>query len=232
MIEHPNHFNFSEIREKREEYPTEIKPSFCFCIDKERIDAIQMIKNEGEKIDSEKILELLKSDDFVKKNAGLYLLNKNFKIFFKETKNPEEILSILEKLIEDEDFDIKIEAISIYIKTIFEIKNSKGILLILEKLIEDKNWRVRQKIAIALNEQKNLEEFLLILEKLIEDKNRDVRLATIPICIKTIFETKNSEEILPRLKELIKDEDYIVKQEIAIALNEQEKSKEFLPILE
>ncbi|MFH1837921.1 MAG: nucleotidyltransferase domain-containing protein [Candidatus Kuenenbacteria bacterium] len=235
-----------EIRERITEIKTPIKecqshedgeekcfnidqPStFPFPIDKERIEALKMIKS-GE-IDEEKVLRLLESEDFVKQHAGVYLLNK-ISEFSKE--NSEKFLLILEKLIYSEEPIIREGAIRAKIKIIIETQDTEKTLLFLEELIQYGNYTDRKAIIDILGQLniKISENFLPILEKLIWDKDSGIKEAAIKV---KITKTQDTEKTLLFLEELIQQGTYMTEKTIANILGQIDKniSEKFLPILE
>ena len=145
-LEQPSKELMEKITKELYEH-SEVKPRliFPFPLSEERNEALEMIKTE--KIDEEKLLKLLKSNDFIEKKAGFYLLNKINIKFSKEKQ--EKSLPILEAMSKDKDWNVRRSAIQGRIKIIIETKGEKS-LPILEAMSKDKDWDVRQEVAQAL----------------------------------------------------------------------------------
>ncbi|PKL72214.1 hypothetical protein CVV26_02610, partial [Candidatus Kuenenbacteria bacterium HGW-Kuenenbacteria-1] len=127
----------------------------------------------------------------------------------------EEALPILKKMIEDEDYDVRISAAQ-------ALGNfGEKILPILKKMIEDEDSNVRRTVAQTLG---NLgEKALPILKKMIEDEDLNVR--------KIVAQALGNfgEEALSILEKMVEDEDYDVRISVAQALGNL--GEEALPIL-
>ncbi len=76
-LEKPKTEKVKEINQELKEFP-ELKPrlTFNFPLNENRKSALEMISQESE-IDSDKIMQFIKSSDFIERNAGLYLISKN-----------------------------------------------------------------------------------------------------------------------------------------------------------
>lgn len=195
-LERPPKEKTDELLEKLYEY-REAKPrlTFPFNLSERRKLILEMIK--AEEIEGNEVLEFLKSDDFVEKNAAVYLLRK--------TKIPEdkvnEILTFLEKLSEDENWFIRKTAVETRAKIIAKNKDDKA-LSFLEKMSEDENSLVREAAVKVLGGFG--EKALPLLEKMSEDSDDIVR----EVVAKAL--ENFGEKVLPILKKMIKDENWFV----------------------
>ena len=247
-LEQPSKELMEKITKELYEH-SEVKPRliFPFPLSEERNEALEMIKTE--KIDEEKLLKLLKSNDFIEKKAGFYLLNKINIKFSKEKQ--EKSLPILEAMSKDEDWYVRqsvaqamgnsgekslpiLEAMSKdedrnVRRSVAQALGNSGekSLPILGAMSKDKDRDVRQSVAQAMGNSG--EKSLPILEAMSKDKDWNVRRSAIQGRIKIIIETKG-EKSLPILEAMSKDRDWDVRRAVAQALgNLGEKS---LPILE
>src|SRR3989338_8271400 len=217
-LEQPSKELMEKITKELYEH-SEVKPRliFPFPLSEERNEALEMIKTE--KIDEEKLLKLLKSNDFIEKKAGFYLFNK-INIKFSEEKQ-EKFLPILEAMSKDKDRDVR--------QSVAQAMGNSGekSLPILEAMSKDRDWNVRRSVAqghIKIIIETKGEKSLPILETMSKDEDWDVR--------QSVAQALGNlgEKSLPILEAMSKDEDWYVRQEVAQALgNLGEKS---LPILE
>ena len=205
-LEQPSKELMEKITKELYEH-SEVKPRliFPFPLSEERNEALEMIKTE--KIDEEKLLKLLKSNDFIEKKAGLYLLNKINIKFSKEKQ--EKSLPILEAMSKDEDWYVR--------QSVAQAMGNSGekSLPILEAMSKDKDWNVRRsaiqgriKIIIETKGEKSLP----ILEAMSKDRDWDVRRAVAQAL------GNLGEKSLPILEAMSKDKDWDVRQEVAQAL--------------
>ena len=205
-LEQPSKELMEKITKELYEH-SEVKPRliFPFPLSEERNEALEMIKTE--KIDEEKLLKLLKSNDFIEKKAGFYLFNK-INIKFSEEKQ-EKFLPILEAMSKDEDWYVR--------QSVAQAMGNSGekSLPILEAMSKDKDWNVRRsaiqgriKIIIETKGEKSLP----ILEAMSKDRDWDVRRAVAQAL------GNLGEKSLPILEAMSKDKDWDVRQEVAQAL--------------
>jgi HEAT repeat protein len=229
-------------------YP-DVRPllTFPFTLNERRRNALEMIATG--KIDIDRLIDLLKSEDFVERNAGFYILSHyDLPKLSKEKKQI--ILSILEQMGRDQSWEVRMavakslrnlgeEALSILEelsrdkysevrRAVAEVLGNLGeeALSILEELSRDIDFEVRIKVAKALG---NLgEKALPILEKLSRDRAWTIRVAAIQSKI-SIYIKKKGESALSILKELSGDESYEVRIAVAEVLGNL--GEEALPIL-
>jgi len=213
-LEKPNKEEVEKLVKELKEYP-ELKPrlTFDFPLSQSRKDALEMIKSEG-KIDAKRVEELLKSDDFIEKGAGLYILNKLSPSLPKESA--ELLLPLLEKLSQDDNCDIRKDAIGSFGKL-----GELG-LSFLKKLSRDQKHPWLREIAIEAIGQLG-ELALPFLKELIQDKS-----APRVIAIQALG--KVGEPALPLLEKLSQDEEEWIRKVVVIALGQMGNLA--LPLLE
>ncbi len=140
------------------EYP-ELKPklTFHFPLDKERIEAIEMFRTG--KINQEMVFKLLESQDFVKRDAGEFLLRKTKGL---SNENINRLQSILEtKKWKGKDRE---SAEKIKVKIILETRGDKAFDDLIE-MTKDKNWKSQLAAVEGLGELGN-EKALPYLEEI------------------------------------------------------------------
>jgi HEAT repeat protein len=245
-LEKPSEKEIKELIRKLEGYP-KIKPrlTFPFVLNERRKSSLEMLRTG--KINLNKVIELLKSDDFVEIIAGLYFLKRvslseeNKKIIFPILRNlskynlreirklvaqvlenfGEEAMPILKKLSNDEDVFVRMAAAQAIVNIIVKTKSEEK-LAILEELSRDSNQDIRKSVAQAL---RNFgEEAIPVLEKLSRDYSPFVRAAA----AKSLGNL--GKKTLPILERLSRDEDDSVRAAVAKTL--ENFGEEAMPILE
>lgn len=236
-LEKPPKEKVEKLKTELYEYSPELKPrlTFIWPLSESRKEALEMIKSE--KIDVEKVSKLLERDDFVEKEAGLYLLKSTKALSATNIEDCKKIFSILENIYSKGEHaetallwgDITFKAISNLL--------DKTPSNFLEKMLEDgdfsflKETALMDKIKIRIIESKR-EKGLPILDEMIRDvsaRNSQTRRSAIEAKVKIINEL-HGEKALPILEKMVEEGDQMTNVVIIKSLtNFGEKS---LPVLE
>jgi|GEM_PF-1766851 len=245
-LEKPSGKEIKELIRKLEGYP-KIKPrlTFPFVLNERRKSSLEMLRTG--KINLNKVIELLKSDDFVEIIAGLYFLKRvslseeNKKIIFPILQNlskynlreirelvaqilenfGEEAIPILKELSNDEHVSVSMIAAQTIVNIIVKSEGEEK-LAILEKLSRDSNEYIRESVVRAL---RNFgEEAIPVLEKLSRDESSLVRAAVAQVL------GNLGEKVFPLLEILSRDNSPLVRAVAAKSLGNL--GKKALPILE
>lgn len=216
-LEKPKKEEVEEINQELKEFP-ELKPrlTFNFSLNENRRDALEMINRESE-IDSEKIMQLIQSSDFVERNAGLYLISQ--KPDFSE-EDKKEILQILDGMVQDRDEDVKKVALRAKVNLVLMAQDEES----LEKISKDKDWMVREAAIQVFGSFGD--KYLPILERMSkDDKDLYVKeLARAQVLI------NRGEKSLPILEKMSRDKHFSVRESAIEILGQI--GKKSLPILE
>jgi HEAT repeat protein len=248
-LEKPSGKEIKELIRKLEGYP-KIKPrlTFPFVLNERRKSSLEMLRTG--KINLNKVIELLKSDDFVEIIAGLYFLKRvslseeNKKIIFPILRNlskynlreirelvaqilenfGKEAMPILKELSNDEHVSVSMIAAQTIVNIIVKSEGEEK-LAILEKLSRDSNEYIRESVVQAL---RNFgEEAIPVLEKLSRDESNLVRAAVAQV----LGNLGNlGKKALPILERLSRDEYDSVRAAVAETL--ENFGEEAMPILE
>jgi len=214
FLEEPPQEKIEELLEIIEE--TEIKPRliFPFILNTERWEVMKMIMSKETNL--ERILEFLNNEDFVIREAGLYLLRQIPKF---SDKDLEIILPILERMSNEGDTTFK-EAL---IKTLSHL--GEKALPILKKM--KKNLAVKDKIILALGRIGRIEEEALsiLLKEMRESEEIWIKIA---VARALGFA---GEKALSHLKAIIETEEIWEVKEAAIKSLGMIGGKEALEIL-
>jgi len=220
--------------------------TFPFVLNERRKSSLEMLRTG--KINLNKVIELLKSDDFVEIIAGLYFLKRvslsgeNKKIIFPILRNlskynireirklvsrvlenfGEEAIPILKELSNDEDVSVRMEAAQAIVNIILKNTSEEQKLTILAKLSRDFNEYIRESVVRVLGNMGK--EAIPILERLSRDKNKFVRLEVARVL------ANFGKEAIPILESLSKDSSDSVRAAVAKAL--ENFDEEAMPILE
>lgn len=216
-LEKPKKEKVEEINQELKEFP-ELKPrlTFNFPLNENRRSALEMINREQE-VDSEKIMQLIQSRDFVERNAGLYLISQ--KPDFSE-EDKKEILQILDGMVQDRDEDVKKVALRAKVNLVLMAQDEES----LEKISKDKDWMVRRAVVQVLGNFGD--KYLPILERISkDDKDLYVKeLARAQVLI------NRGEKSLPTLEKMSRDKHFSVRESAIEILGQI--GKKSLPILE
>jgi len=196
-LEKPKKEKVEEINQELKEFP-ELKPrlTFDFPLNENRRGALEMINQEQE-IDFKKVTNLLNSEDFIERGAGLYLAGSASS---KEVQ--EKAAHVLEDMSRSEDPILKIVAAR------GAVSFGDKFLPILDELSHDESNGVRE-IAIQGLGRIGTKNAIRVLEKLSEDKSFSTR------CFVIYGAILIGEKALHILKKLSQDKDRYVRRTVA-----------------
>ncbi len=153
-LEQPKREEAEELSKKLHENFPELKPqlTFSFPLNKNRENALEMLKSG--KIEFFAVSELLNSDDFVEREAGIYFLsNLRFPDEY-VNENFDKLLPLAEKLIADVDPSVRWTGID------FLGNLGEKALPILEKLAhQEKSLVVLENLSFAISQIKHRDYF-------------------------------------------------------------------------
>lgn len=198
-LEHPTLEGLEKLEKELSEYP-ELKPrlTFPFPLDKERIEAIEMLRTG--KIDQERVVKLIESQDFIERDAGIYFLDK-----IKGLSN--ESINRLQSILGDKEWKEKNRELAekIKVKIILETEGEKA----LETLTKMSQAQVLVDLAAQMAAIEGLgeignEKSLPVLEKLCKkEKGSPVLVKTADKArVKIILKTQPEEKALPILRKM------------------------------
>lgn len=175
------------------EYP-EFKPklTFFFPLDRERKEAIKALRT-GE-IKQDMVFNLLESDDFVKRDAGMYFLDK-IKGFSKES------IAKLQSILEDKKWTEKNSELAekLKVKIILETKKDKALDTLI-KIAQDGDKEAKAAAVWGLGELGD-ENALPVLEKLFQVGQPDFTYRTAEAKAKIVLKSQG-EKSFPLLTEV------------------------------